>query len=286
MAGCTEMTTPVRGARTAWDDVWIVIPAFNESRTIRPLVKAVLAICPRVIVVDDGSDDGTSSLVADLPATLLRNDINQGKAASLRTAFAYARGQSAQCAITMDGDGQHDPADAEFLLEAWRRHPQRIVIGSRLHDRARFPPARYYANRFACFWISWAAGHPIADSQCGYRVYPRTAMDLALGSEVRGDRFTFESEILIEAADNGITTLAVSIPGHYPANARRSHFRPVIDIAKIVAMVAWRLIRQRMAVGGLWNSLGRVTVLPGRPTTAIPMEATEIAGGAQSAPTR
>jgi hypothetical protein len=146
-------------------------------------------------------------------------------------------------------------------LWAWRRHPDRLVIGSRLHDRSQFPPARYRANRFACFWISWAAGHPIADSQSGFRVYSAGVMGLALNGSVRGSRFTFESEILIEAADHDHLTLAVAIPGRYPANARRSHFRPVVDIAKIVVMVATRLLKKGMYPMGLWRSLRPIQVL-------------------------
>lgn len=251
-------------ASPCWDGVWIAIPAFNEERTIRALAQAALLHCSRVIVVDDGSTDATAAQLEGLPLTLLRHDANRGKAASLRTAFARALQLGAKCVVTLDGDGQHDPADAAGLLDAWARHPDRIVVGSRLHDRSQFPPARYRANRFACFWISWAAGHPIADSQSGFRIYPRDVMLLALGKGVRGSRFTFESEILIEAARHGFTTLAVAIPGRYPANARASHFRPVIDIAKIVLMVAGRLLRQGMAPIGLWRSLGRAPVLPGR----------------------
>jgi glycosyltransferase involved in cell wall biosynthesis len=253
----------------SWDRVWIAIPAYNEARTIRTLAEAALTLCPRVIVVDDGSSDATRAQLASLPVTLLAHEINRGKAASLRTAFAHALAQQARCVITFDGDGQHDPRDAAGLLDAWQQNPERIVIGSRLHDRTQFPPARYRANRFACFWISWAAGHPIADSQSGFRVYPRPVMQLALGNAVRGDRFTFESEILIEAARHGFTTLAVAIPGHYPVNARRSHFRPVADIAKIVVMVAGRLLRQGMTPMGLWRSMKSAPVLPGRTTADI-----------------
>ena len=75
-------------------------------------------------------------------------------------------------------------------------------------------------------------------------------MSIAFGEKVRGDRFTFESEILIEAADHGIRTLAVAIPGRYPPNARPSHFRPVVDIAKIVVMVASRLLKKGPLSGG------------------------------------
>jgi glycosyltransferase involved in cell wall biosynthesis len=253
-----------------WDGVWIAIPSYQEARTIRALAQEALAQCPRVIVVDDGSSDGTQAQLQGLPVSLLVHPENRGKAASLCTAFAYALGQQARCVIALDGDGQHDPADAAGLLAAWQRHPERIVIGSRLHDRAQFPPARYRANRFACFWISWAAGHPIADSQSGFRVYAPEVMRIALGGKVRGSRFTFESEILIEAARLGHRTLAVAIPGRYPAFARASHFRPVADIAKIVLMVAGRLLSCGMAPLGLWRSLKPSTVLPGRRAAAAP----------------
>jgi len=248
----------------SWDGVWIAIPAYQEAGTIRKLAQEALTHCPNVIVVDDGSSDGTTAQLDGLPVTLLAHAGNQGKAASLRTAFRHALTQHARCVIALDGDGQHDPADAQWLLSAWQCHPERIVIGSRLHDRAQFPPARYRANRFACFWISWAAGHPIADSQSGFRVYSAGVMRIALQGQVCGSRFTFESEILIEAARQGHATLAVAIPGRYPANARRSHFRPVLDIAKIVVMVAGRLLRYGMAPLGLWRSLQPATVLPGR----------------------
>lgn len=257
-------STPAAPAEQSWDGVWIAIPAYEEARTIRRLALDTLALCPRVIVVDDASRDGTAAQLLGLPVALLNHDVNQGKASSLRSAFVHALAHGARCVITLDGDGQHDPADAPSLLAAWQEHPGRIVIGSRLHDRTQFPPARYRANRFACFWISWAAGHPIADSQSGFRVYPRPVMQIALGPGARGDRFTFESEILIEAARHGHQTLAVAIPGAYPENSRASHFRPVLDIAKIVIMVAGRLLRQGMAPRGLWRSLKPATVLPRR----------------------
>ena len=262
------MDTPTQpSGGTPWQGVWIAIPAYQEAGTIRALAQEALAQCPRVMVVDDGSTDGTAAQLHDLPVTLLAHPRNLGKAASLRTAFLHALEQAADCVIALDGDGQHDPADAPLLLAAWRREPERIVIGSRLHDRSQFPLARWRANRFACFWISWAAGHPIADSQSGFRVYPRDVMRMALGPGVRGSRFTFESEVLIEAARHGHPTLAVAIPGRYPPHARPSHFRPVVDIAKIVLMVARRLLRSGMAPLGLWRSLRPAIVLPGRSAT-------------------
>jgi glycosyltransferase involved in cell wall biosynthesis len=253
---------PARAVPKAyWDDVWIVIPTYNEEATIRPLVQRALALCPRVIVFDDGSIDATARRLQGLRVTLLRHAENRGKGASLRAAFAYALEQSAVAVITLDGDGQHDPRDAAALLAAWRDAPERLIVGSRLHDKANFPPARYRANRFACFWISWAAGHPIADSQSGFRVYPAGVMRLATSRVRRGERFTFESEILIEAAAHGYETLAVAIPGRYPADARASHFRPIVDITKIVLMVARRLLLKGMHPLGLWRSLAPAPVL-------------------------
>ncbi len=263
-----EAFTEMDVKQDQWDGVWIAIPAYQEESTIRALAEDALALCERVIVVDDGSNDGTRAQLESLPITLLSHAQNRGKAASLRTAFEFALAQDARCVIALDGDGQHDPADAPGLLAAWQRNPDMIVIGSRLHDRSQFPLARYRANRFACFWISWAAGHPIADSQSGFRVYSKDVMRIALGGKVRGSRFTFESEILIEAARRGHRTLAVAIPGRYPVLARASHFRPVIDIAKIVIMVGGRLLASGMAPLGLWRSLQRPTVLPGRNGTA------------------
>ncbi len=264
------MDAPARAAPIpSWDGVWIAIPAYNEERTIGGLAQSALALCPRVLVVDDGSSDATVAQLQDLPVTLLKHPVNRGKAASLRSAFEHALANEARCVVTLDGDGQHDPGDAPSLLAAWQREPERLVIGSRLHDKSQFPVARYRANRFACFWIAWAAGHPIADSQSGFRVYSRVVMEIAISGRVRGSRFTFESEIIIEAADQGHTTLAVAIPGRYPGNARRSHFRPVIDIAKIVVMVAARLLKKGMYPQGLWRSLPPAQVLSMRHDAAL-----------------
>lgn len=175
--------------------------------------------------------------------------------------------------MSLDGDGQHDPRDAAKLLAVWQRRPECLVIGSRLHDRGRFPPVRYFGNRFACFWISWAPGHPIADSQSGFRVYSRAVMAIATSERARCARFTLESEILIEAADQGYPTLAVAIPGHYPNDARPSHFRSVVDTARIVAMVATRLLRKGMYPLGLWRTLHRAPVLAA-PDDARPVTGT------------
>jgi glycosyltransferase involved in cell wall biosynthesis len=235
--------------------VFVLIPAYNEAGTIRDLVERVLLQVPAVVVVDDGSTDDTSGQLQGLPVTVLRNERNLGKASSLWRGFAHAMAEGAEHIITLDGDGQHRPEDIPRLLRLVQRSPDSIVIGSRLHDRANFPARRYYANQFARFWISWAAGHPVADTQSGFRVYPASLLRKLTRDDVPWNGFVFESEILIAAGAHEVHTLSVAIPGIYPTGARPSHFRPVWDIARIVLMVAGHLLRRGMYPLGLWRSL-------------------------------
>jgi glycosyltransferase involved in cell wall biosynthesis len=226
---------------------WVVIPAYNEAATIRDVAARALAQVPLVIVVDDGSTDGTAPALGGLQVVLLRNAGNCGKAASLRRGADEALQRGAQAIVTLDGDGQHCPEDIPRLLDAWREAPAEIVIGSRLHRRDRIPGARYWANRVANFWIGLAAGYAIADSQSGFRVYPARLLREARVKSGRARSFVFESEILIEAARLGVRARCVPVEVVYAERARASHFRPVLDIARIVRMVAWRLISQGLA---------------------------------------
>jgi len=233
----------------------VVIPAYNEAATIRDLVERALKVMSEVVVVDDGSTDSTVARLEGLPVVVLQNERNVGKAASLWKGFDHAFGHGAQFVVTLDGDGQHQPEDMPRLLDMAERSPHNIVIGARLHDRKNFPARRYYANQFARFWISWAAGYPIADTQSGFRVYPAPLFAKLARRDVAWNGFVFESEVLIAAGEVGVRSIAVAIPGIYPKQARPSHFRPVVDIARIVVMVAGRLLRRGMHPVGLWRSL-------------------------------
>jgi glycosyltransferase involved in cell wall biosynthesis len=238
----------------------VVIPAYNEAATIRELAQRARSLVDLVIVVDDGSVDGTAKYLEGLKVIVLRHERNRGKADALWTGFRRALELHATAIVTLDGDGQHNPGDIPRLLEAHARHPGRIVVGSRLHDRANFPARRYYANCFARFWISWAAGYPIADTQTGFRVYPARLFALLRREDFRWDGFVFESEVLIRAAHRGIRSIAVPIPGIYPPTARPSHFRPVADISRIVVMVAGHLARRGFFPQGLVRSLGKAEI--------------------------
>ena len=229
----------------------VVIPAYNEAATIRGVAARALSQLATVIVVDDGSTDGTTEVLANLPVILLRNTENRGKAASLWLGAREAMRRGARFIITLDGDGQHSPEDIPKLTSAQASAGESIVIGARLHAKAEIPPLRYWANRIANFGISWAAGCPIEDTQSGFRIYPCW---LIANTSVRHDRahsFVFESEILIEAQRLAAGIVCVPVSVSYAQLPRRSHFRPVTDIARIVWMVGGKLLARGLNPGGL-----------------------------------
>ncbi len=243
-------------SESAGQATWAVIPAYDEAATIAGIVLACLVRVDGVIVVDDGSRDDTAARAEAAGALVLRHPRNLGKGASLGRGMAAALARGAALIVTLDGDGQHRPEDLPALLARARASPGCIVIGSRLADRANAPRARSVANRIADFWVSWAARHPIEDSQSGFRVYPAPVLAALSGPRARARGFAFESEILIEAGRLGVPAVPVPIPAIYGARLRRrSHFRPVRDITRIVLMVALKLLRRGMDPAGLWRSL-------------------------------
>lgn len=237
------------------DNVVVVIPAFNEAATIRDVAARARAQLPKVIVVDDGSTDGTADQLQDLDVTVIRNLQNEGKAVSLWRGMGAALAQGAVAVITLDADGQHQPEDIPQLLDVARQRPGLLVVASRLRRLEAPPPLRLFANRCANFWISWAAGYRIADSQSGFRLYPAALLRRLPPPRGRGSCFVFESEVLIEASWQGVRSLPVVIESVYPKVARPSHYQPVWDTVRIIKMVALRLLRRGMYPLGLWRVL-------------------------------
>jgi len=235
----------------------VLIPAYNEAGTIRNLVERTLEQGLPVIVVDDGSSDGTSEQLGGLPITLLRNEPNAGKAAALWRGMQAALDLSVDGVITLDGDGQHRPEDIPRFIEASQAYAGNIIIGSRLHDRETIPARRYYANRFANFWIAWASGMPMEDSQSGFRLYPAALLTGLSLDTSRDKSFVFESEIIIEAGWRGIGVFNIKIPAIYGAELRPSHFQSVKDILRITRMVGGRLFSRGMYLPGLYRSAVR-----------------------------
>ena len=233
---------------------WVVIPAYNEAATIVDVVSRTIRQIKNVIIVDDGSTDGTAEALLDLPVTLLRNPTNCGKAASLWRGFQQALAAGASGVVTLDGDGQHAPEEIPRLLTEAAFYPDHVIIGARRGDQRRAIFWRYAANRVADFWVSWTAGCPFTDSQSGFRVYPASLLSCVKVKHGKVRSFVFESEILIEAMRSGHRSLAVPIEALRQPGARPSYFRPVLDIARITGMVAWKLMSRGMYPIGLYRS--------------------------------
>lgn len=228
------------------DQVAVLIPALNESLRIREVVEGALAQCPNVIVVDDGSTDGTGQCIADLPVIVLRHEQRMGKGQSLRDGFGEALRRGFKGVLTMDGDGQHSANDLPRLLEAANRHPGCIVIGARLRKRASQPTYRRLANEFGDWGLAWGTGYQIADSQSGQRFYP--AQVLAL-DDIPGENFVFEAQIVISAARTlGTRCVSVPIESRYrhadsEEQFRPSHFRPLTDLYRITSHIVLQALR-------------------------------------------
>lgn len=240
----------------------VIIPAYNEEATIHDIATRALAITSLVIVIDDGSIDSTIKNLVDLPVILIRNEVNSGKAATLWKGIQTARTHNVKYIITLDGDGQHAPEDIPKLFSKAEENPGYIIIGARLADKSIIPAKRYYANKVANFWLAWAAGYPISDSQSGFRIYPNELFDDLKISISKRSSFVFESEILIKAAKRGIECTAVAIPAVYAENARPSHFRGVRDITLITLMVARSLITRGFYPQGLYRSCLKPYLFP------------------------
>ena len=238
----------------ATERIAVVIPALNEALRIRGVVEGALRHCPNVIVIDDGSDDGTVEAIAGLPVTVLRHATRMGKGAGLRDGFAEALRRGFDAVIAMDGDGQHSVDDIPRLLAAGNRHPGWIVIGARLRKRASQPTHRRIANHFGDWGIAWGTGFQIADSQSGQRLYPADVCALGC-SGIPGEDFVFEAQILMSAAQQ-LGTRCVSVPiearyseVHGAPTFRPSHFRPLRDLWRITSHIIAQCVRR----GGLWQ---------------------------------
>jgi glycosyltransferase involved in cell wall biosynthesis len=231
--------------------VAVVIPALNEERAIRGIVESVLAICPNVIVVDDGSTDATLERIADLPVTLIRHETSLGKGQGLRDGFRKARAMGFDAVVTMDGDGQHLADDIPRLLAAAKHYPEHLVIGARIRHRENQPMARRRANNFADWGISWGCGVAVVDTQSGQRYYPAAALDLA---DLAADDFVFETAVLIAAArEKQVGIVSVPIESRYQGEFRTSHFRPIRDVSRIT----WYTMKRVAAYGRLIASYRR-----------------------------
>ena len=229
--------------------VLAVIPAHDEEPRIGSVVGGALAFLP-VLVVDDGSCDDTARAAREAGAEVLEQRPNAGKGAALRAGFRRALEGGYEGALTLDGDGQHDPAEIPALLAAFApgttpaaaRRPD-LVVGRR--DFTRMPPARRLANTLGGQAFSWAVGTHVPDNQSGYRLVGRRLMEASLGSTEGG--FEFEVEMLATCIARGwpvawvpIRTIYTGGPSHIRPAAHVRHFFRAVGAARRTVRAARR----------------------------------------------
>lgn len=210
-------------------DVVAVIPAFQCEASIGPVVRGVREHLGRVVVVDDGSSDGTNAAAASAGAETVRLPENRGKGAALLHGIGLALAADPAAVLLLDGDGQHDPADIPTFLAAWDAGAGDFLLGSRMGgDGREIPRARYWTNRIGSRILSWMTGWEIQDSQSGYRLL---GADLLRQLGLASSGYAVESEMLIKAASRHARLAQVPIRVIYEGNP--SHYRPVLDTARI-----------------------------------------------------
>jgi glycosyltransferase involved in cell wall biosynthesis len=207
-----------------------LIPALDAGDTVGAVAEGALKYLDEVLVVDDGSADDTAAKARAAGATVISHPANLGKGAALKTGFEYALGQGYDAVLTLDADTQHDPDEIPKLLRG-AGEGAGIVIGARLGDKEKVPPARYYTNMVGVAAISWRAKNLLLDSQSGFRLY---RADVLRGMRYSSAGFETETELLIRAGRRGFKIASVPVKAIYNKEVLgRSHFRTVRDTYRI-----------------------------------------------------
>jgi uncharacterized protein (DUF2062 family) len=209
----------------------IVIPVFNNPGTVRDVVVRALAVHDRVTVVDDGSDTPVADILAGLPIHIVRHGKNRGKGVAILTGALEAGRMGMTHIVTIDADGQHDPADFMRFLPLMAENPHAIIVGKRHFEATETPGLSVFGRSFSNFWMRLQTGLSVGDTQSGFRAYPLGVLDRL---NLRERHYSFEVEVLVKAAWAGVRIMETDVSVYYPpADERVSHFRGFLDNLRI-----------------------------------------------------
>ncbi len=222
------------------DSVIALIPAYNADRFVGDVVRRASAHLP-VVVINDGSTDRTLAEATAAGATVIDQQPNQGKGVALKRGFRAAFERGVGAVITLDADGQHDPAEIPLFVERFRATGADLIIGER--DFSKMPLVRRVSNTIGRLAFSWAMGRRIRDNQSGYRLLSRRLMEAVLGSAERG--YEFEMDMIVIAVKRGWPIEGVPIRTIY--GEEKSHIKPMQHVVQFFRMVrqARRAMRSR-----------------------------------------
>jgi glycosyltransferase involved in cell wall biosynthesis len=204
-----------------------LIPTFECAGRIAPVVEAVRAYVPEVLVVDDGSRDGTALEARRAGARVVLHADNRGKAAALRSGLAVLLGEEHSHVLMLDGDGQHDPADIPGFLAAAAEVD--FVLGNRLWNPDGIPGRRRWTNFIGTRALEIMTGFPVEDSQCGYRL---VAASLLRRMGLVANRYAVDTEILVRSGK--LRARFAHVPVRVIYDGALSHYRPLADTVHIV----------------------------------------------------
>ncbi len=213
-----------------------VVPCLNEAAAIGPLIQTIRRHVPTVVVVDDASSDATGSVAKLHGAEVLRHQTTVGKGGALRTGWRWALDRGFSWALTMDGDGQHSPDDIPAFFKCAELTSAALIVGNRMAEARAMPWVRRQVNRWMSRRLSAAAGRPLPDSQCGFRLMKLSAWT---AMEISSTHFEIESEVLLAFVRAGLGVEFVPVQAIYKNEQSKIH--PVRDAVRWLRW--WRMNR-------------------------------------------
>ncbi|MCL1849171.1 MAG: glycosyltransferase family 2 protein [Clostridiales bacterium] len=225
---------------TPFESIAIVVPSLNPDEKLFQVVrKLVGAGFSRIVVVNDGSDEAHMAPFAQVESLaechVLTHEVNKGKGRALKTAFAYLLEAYPDIAgvVTVDGDDQHQTVDVAACAEAIGGRPGSLILGVRDFGASNVPLRSRLGNRFTCLIFRVFCGLRITDTQTGLRAIPAKLLDVFRRTD--GERFEYETNMLLDAGKNHIPIHEVGISTVYIEGNESSHFRVLQD--------SWRIYR-------------------------------------------
>lgn len=243
--------------------ICVLIPTYNNMQMLGSVIDDVLCYTHHIVIVNDGSTDGTADFIAAnyAPIHLVSYTNNQGKGIALQKGFKAAEKLGYEYAITLDSDGQHYADDLTNFINAFDPKKPQLMIGARNMDQAHIPGKSTFGNKFSNFWFWVETGIKLPDTQSGYRLYPIREIN---SKRYYSSKYEFEIEAPVRAAWSGISVIPVPVKVYYPpAEERITHFRPFKDFTRIsilntfLTFIALLWIHPRNFIKKVWSKEGR-----------------------------
>jgi len=211
--------------------ICVIIPAYNEAKTIGGLITEIKRLGHEALVVDDGSTDDTAVLAEEAGAVLIKQGSNLGKGICLKDGFEYAKQRGFEAVIAMDADGQHSPDDIPKFIEKSQGSQASMVIGNRMENTRNMPLLRVLTNRFMSWLLSKKCGQKVPDTQCGFRLIKKEVLEAVT---ITTSHFEIESEMILKAAKQGFKIESIAIKSVY--GREHSKINPFIDTIRFTRM--------------------------------------------------